>query len=124
MDLIRSVKQVMLQDMTPPYEQLQECPSVGTISETDRTWLLTRLKAICKAGADETHIAGSSSVNPGTPVLIINGTSYTEFPDVIKEYLRTKVSPAINAPYTAECFPWMITVPALKTTLCKYTLVF
>ncbi len=100
--------------------QLQTCPQVGTISQSDSTWLVNRLLAICKAGSDPGHPLGSASVKPGDPPVFMSGSNvpYREFPDVVREYLATKLDPNnpnnppnIVEPFTPECFPWLISVP-------------
>ncbi|MEO8772125.1 MAG: RHS repeat-associated core domain-containing protein [Ferruginibacter sp.] len=92
--------------------QLQACPQVGIMSAADKQWLTDRLVAICKAGSDEGHVLGSSSIKPGNPAVAINSNeAYADFPGVIMKYLSTRITPSITHPYTLECFPWMITVP-------------
>ncbi len=95
--------------------QLEACPRVGTISHDDSLWLVTRLHKICKAGADEGHFLGSSSLKPNATGVLIEGVYYYDFPQVIKEYLATRIHPPYTnitqPPYTSECFPWIITVP-------------
>lgn len=91
--------------------QLQACPQLGIISHNDSIWLVDRLLKICKTGSDMGHPLGSASVKPGDPPVYMAGSNvpYREFPDVVKEYLLAK---GIDTPYTTQCFPWLISVPA------------
>jgi YD repeat-containing protein len=92
--------------------QLRACPQVNTILNNtatwvaDSTWLITRLVAICRNGSDNTHYLGSSSVKTGN-VVIVNGSSYTDFTQVVQEFLQTKAIPNPNA----QCYNWLINTP-------------
>ncbi len=88
--------------------QLEECPAVGTISSEDSTWLVTKLVAMCKLGADENHMLGSGSIKPGDPAMNVGDTLYKEFPDIVKMYLKKK---GIIPPLTELCHPYLITSP-------------
>lgn len=98
--------------------QLRSCPQINDKLNdlntwvADSTWLVDRLRGICRRGADENHFLGSSSVSPANyNTFVLNGVTFNEFPDVVKEFLATRIAPPINATYTAECYPWLISVP-------------
>lgn len=92
--------------------QLRSCPQINTILNnpatwvTDSTWLVTRLAAVCRNGADNNHYLGSSSVKPGN-IAMVNGVGYSDFVQVVREFLQAN---SISNP-TAECYEWMINTP-------------
>lgn len=87
---------------------LRKCPTIKTALETnpgDQISLIDNLVGICKKGFDAAHPAGASSISPNTTPY--NG--FSNFPEVIKAYLNAH---GVNAPWSALCNPYLITVPA------------
>ncbi len=96
--------------------QLKSCSQLSalfsntTTWQNDSTWLVTRLRGVCQRGADAGHFLGSSSVSPANfNSYVVNGITFNDFPKVIQQFLQDK---GIAQP-TAECYPWLISVPKL-----------
>jgi len=93
--------------------QLKNCPQVATYLnpaaphwKDDSTWLVKRLVAVCRLGADENHTFGSSTVKPGN-IATVDGQNYTDFEDIIGEFLNNH---GISHP-SSECYKWLISTP-------------
>jgi RHS repeat-associated protein len=88
---------------------LKECDAIATVlSAADEADLKRRLIGICVLGSDENHLMGSSSVKPGSVYIdpASPASSYSNFPQVIKEYLQSK-----SIPVSATCHPYLIEAP-------------
>ncbi|MGN6532264.1 MAG: hypothetical protein ACTHK0_10985, partial [Ginsengibacter sp.] len=92
--------------------QLAECDILSTRWENqatktaDSTWIVDRLRDVCRNGSDQDHYLGSSSIDPAK----LNSTlyHYTDFPSVIKQFFLDHGIPVSAA---ASCNPYLITVP-------------
>jgi hypothetical protein len=73
----------------------------------DSTWLVDRLRDICKKGSDQNHFLGSASLPDAMPTNTLGG--FRDFPSVIQTFLNSITPPSM--PATATCHKYLITVP-------------
>jgi hypothetical protein len=73
----------------------------------DSTWLVDRLRDICKKGSDPDHFLGAASLPDAMPTNTLGG--FRDFPSVIQTFLNSIAPPTM--PATATCNKYLITVP-------------
>jgi len=85
---------------------LSERWQIQATKSADSSWLVDRLRDVCKNGADENHYFGSSGINPAN--LSKTTFNFSDFPAVIHAFF---IDRGINTTPTAECNPYLITIP-------------